>query len=312
MSSSYYITFGTDRVTYPGVSGSIAWEAPSAVPLFNIEFGEDNVYSAGLTAEYNGNVVYSSPLDSAKRTASNIPSGSKITFDSRAPDYRTFDINTSVSGLSDATVGTTNWDIDGASASASGYLTADGSIRLANGAYKYFQVTGNFNMPNSNGATACYYARPTATATGAYRYMRSIMSGTVNSYCSGGNGNASSNAAGFRGISASGFYFSGTCTTKGEHLGRYDTYIATVGVNSLQVNGENFGSRSVSNSVGSLYNNNTWSNKNKPTLNSWGSTTSTAGWFRSLHRSNVNYSNGYVRVANLGRNGSWSASGISI
>ena len=26
MGSSYYITFGGDRVTYPGVSGSVAWE----------------------------------------------------------------------------------------------------------------------------------------------------------------------------------------------------------------------------------------------------------------------------------------------
>ena len=377
MASSYFVTFGNDRLTFPGATGSVAWEdtnpvrtltlsagangsisadtltgydgdvvtlstTPSAHHHFNaysitgatltgnqfafsgsdvtaeasfdvdrykIIFGENNGYSAGLTATYNGDTIYSRALGSAQATVTGIPYGSTINFASRSAPFHTYTIST-VSAISASSVQSTNWDIDGASATATGYLTADGAIRLGNGALKYFRVTGGYNMPNSNGATALYYAKPTATATGAYRYVRSVMTSQVNSYCSGGNGNASSNAAGFRGISASGFYFSGWCDTKGEHLGGKDTYIATTGANSLQVNGTNFGSRNVSNTV-SLYNNNVGSNKNKPTLMSWGSTNSTAGWIRAYKRATVSYSNGYVRVANQLRQGWWSASGVS-
>lgn len=65
MGSSYYITFGTDRVTYPGVSGSVAWEAPAYVykELWRTDSASRNMYSISLNDSidnYDEIIVYGS------------------------------------------------------------------------------------------------------------------------------------------------------------------------------------------------------------------------------------------------------------
>ena len=49
MGSSYYITFGGNRVTYPGVSGSVAWEAPEP-PKILVEELYKNPTSAAVAS----------------------------------------------------------------------------------------------------------------------------------------------------------------------------------------------------------------------------------------------------------------------
>ena len=50
MGSSYYITFGTDRVTYPGVSGCVAWEYAPPTGYYERLLWSGNIAAKNATA----------------------------------------------------------------------------------------------------------------------------------------------------------------------------------------------------------------------------------------------------------------------
>lgn len=67
MGNSYYITYGGDRVTYPGVSGSVAWKAPNYVykELWHADSAFRNMYSITLNDSidnYDEYIVYGSAM----------------------------------------------------------------------------------------------------------------------------------------------------------------------------------------------------------------------------------------------------------
>jgi hypothetical protein len=223
MSSSYYVTYGTDRLTFGG-SGSVAWEyVETAVPTFTITFGENNSYSAGLTAEYNGQVVYSRALGTANVTVSGIPSGSKITVVASSPTYRTYKLS-SFTGLSDVSNTTYDGQRNGIGATATAIITANASARLSEGNTKYFRVEGNWPKPGGNGRLASVYCRPTAFSSrigdtisaGSKLNIRSSWTANNVSHQSnnwGAGGDVS--APGWQPRSVSGSRWSGWCDTTG-------------------------------------------------------------------------------------------------
>lgn len=223
MASSYFVTYGTDRLTFGG-SGSVAWEyVETAVPTFTITFGENNQYSAGLTAEYNGQVVYSRALGTANVTVSGIPSGSKITVVASSPKYTTYRLS-SYTGLSDVSNTTYDGQRDGIGATATAIITANASARLSDGNTKYFRVEGNWPKPGGNGRLASVYCRPTAFSSrigstisaGSKLNIRSSwtannVSHQGNSWGAGGD----VSAPGWQPRSVSGSRWSGWCDTTG-------------------------------------------------------------------------------------------------
>lgn len=163
MSSSYFVTYGTDRLMFGG-SGSIAWEYQESLPTFSIVFGEGNMYSAGLTAEYNGQTVYSSPVGTASRTATGIPSGAKITFCGSSPKYYCFAAS-SFTGLSGTYTVYDGSSRDGVGTTSTAYLTSDATAKLSDGHQKTIRVQGNF--PSVPGAYryATIYCRVTSMSS---------------------------------------------------------------------------------------------------------------------------------------------------
>lgn len=57
MSSSYYVTYGTDRLTFPGTTGSVAWEVPLTVYNLLLAPVSNGVISANKLSGYDGDVV---------------------------------------------------------------------------------------------------------------------------------------------------------------------------------------------------------------------------------------------------------------
>lgn len=141
-------------------NGNIVWPTITPIVYHSIVFGEGNIYSAGLTATYNGENVYNSPIGSSQRTATGIPDGSVITFAASSPKYTNYTIGT-FSGVSNTSL-TYDGERDGFGMTATGNLTADCAARLANGHGKQFRVQGNWPKPGGNGKYASVYARPTA------------------------------------------------------------------------------------------------------------------------------------------------------
>lgn len=224
MSSSYFVTYGTDRLMFGG-SGSIAWEYKESLPTFSIEFGEGNSYSAGLTAEYNGQVVYSRALGSAKATATGIPSGAKITVVGSSPKYHSFRLS-AFTGLSSLSNTTYDGQRDGIGATATGILTANGSARLTNGAAKTFRVEGNWPKPGYGiqGTFASVYCKPTAfsswiggvVSAGSKLNIRNSWTANMTSH-QGNSWGAGGDvvAAGWQPRNCSAFKWSGWCDTTG-------------------------------------------------------------------------------------------------
>lgn len=128
---------------------------------YRVIFGENNEYSAGLTATYNGQVVYSRGLGSAQATATGLPYGTVLTMSASSPIYKCFTIGT-LSSISASGGLVYDGERNGVGMSASGILTGDGSFRLGNGHAKSFRVQGNFPYPGSGGKTANIYCQPTA------------------------------------------------------------------------------------------------------------------------------------------------------
>ena len=235
MSSSYFVTYGTDRLTFGG-SGSVAWEYHEPLPLFSLMFGEGNMYSAGLTAEYNNQVVYSRALGTAKATATGIPAGSKITFVASSPKYYTYKMS-SFTGFSAVSNTTYDGERDGIGATATAIITADASARLSEGNTKRFRVEGNWPKPGGNGRLASVYCRPTAfssyigdtVSAGSKVNIRSSwtaddVSHQGNSWGVGGD----VTAPGWRPRNVSGNKWSGWCDTTGTTTVIYG-YIETAG-----------------------------------------------------------------------------------
>lgn len=204
-------------------NGQIVWPAEQPIVYYNVTFGEGNTYSAGLTAEYNGQTVYSSPVGSSKRTATGIPSGAKITFCGSSPKYQCFTLG----GLTGCSGTSVSYDgqRDGLGMTATGYLTASGNARLGNGHSKTYRVQGNWPLPGqSNGQYASIYSRPTSysswfgTAMSANSKLNirsawtaNMVSHQGNSWGAGGN----VTAAGWQPRNVSSHKWSGWCDTTG-------------------------------------------------------------------------------------------------
>lgn len=65
MASSYYITYGDDRLTFPGATGSVAWDAPTHIykVLWSTNAPFKNMYSITLNdaiENYDEYIVYGS------------------------------------------------------------------------------------------------------------------------------------------------------------------------------------------------------------------------------------------------------------
>lgn len=224
MSSSYFVTYGTDRLMFGG-SGSIAWEYQESLPTFSIAFGEGNEYSAGLTAEYNGQVVYSRALGTAKATATGIPSGSKITVVGSCAKYKSFRLS-AFTGFSSLSNTTYDGQRDGIGATATGILTANGSARLTNGAAKTFRVEGNWPKPGGKGRVASVYCKPTSFSSwiggvvSAGSKLNIRNSWTANNVSHQGNSwgaGGDVSAPGWRPRNVSGNKWSGWCDTTGSY-----------------------------------------------------------------------------------------------
>lgn len=224
MASSYFVTFGDNRLTFPGATGSVAWEATEPLPLFSVTFGEGNQYSAGLIVyDSADNVLYSSAPGTAKKTATGIPSGSKVVFTASSPKYYTYKAS-SYTGFEADPVPEYFGERDGVGASASGIITADASCRLTEGSTKRFRVEGNWPKPGGAGMYASVYCRPTAfssyigstVSAGSKLNIRSSwtannVSHQGNSWGAGGN----VTAAGWRPRNVSSNRWSGWCDTTG-------------------------------------------------------------------------------------------------
>lgn len=235
MSSSYFVTYGTDRLMFGG-SGSIAWEYQESLPTFSIVFGEGNEYSAGLTAEYNGQVVYSRALGTAKATATGIPSGSKITVVGSCAKYKSFRLS-AFTGFSSLSNTTYDGQRNGIGATATGILTANGSARLTNGAAKTFRVEGNWPKPGGNGRLASVYCRPTGFSSwiggvvSAGSKLNIRNSWTANNVSHQGNSwgaGGDVSAPGWQPRNVSGNRWSGWCDTTGSYSPVYG-YLETAG-----------------------------------------------------------------------------------
>ena len=223
MSSSYYVTYGTDRLTFGG-SGSVAWEYKEPLQTFSIVFGEGNMYSAGLTAEYNGQTVYSSPVGTAIRTASGIPSGAKITFCGSSPKYFCFAAS-SFTGLSGTSTVYDGSSRDGVGTTSTAYITSDATARLTDGHQKTIRVQGNF--PSVPGAYryATIYCRVTSMSSwmgtslvNGSAWLRPNMTGSYKCLKSNnwGAGN-STTVTTWLGRNCSAHTWSGFCDTTGHN-----------------------------------------------------------------------------------------------
>lgn len=145
-------------------NGEVVWPTAQPIVYRSVEFGEGNTYSAGLTAEYDGTVVYSSPLGTAKRTATGIPEGSKITFCGSSPKFLCF-VASSFTGISGTSTEYDGSSRDGVGSTSTGILTAEGKCALSDGHQKTIRVEGNF--PNVPGAYryATIYCRVTGMSS---------------------------------------------------------------------------------------------------------------------------------------------------
>lgn len=214
-------------------NGGIVWPTTQPITYFNIAFGEGNVYSAGLTAEYDGQTIYSSPVGTAKRTAENLPFGTIITFAGSSPKYTCFTLGELTC------LGSTSVDYDGQrdglGMTATGLVTSNGKCSLANGHAKNFRVQGNWPKPGGNGKFASVYARPTSFSswfgTGwssnsklnvRDSWTANMVSHQGNSWGAGGD----VTAAGWQPRSVSAHKWSGWCDTTGTRSTIYG-YIET-------------------------------------------------------------------------------------
>lgn len=232
MSSSYYVTYGTDRLTFPGATGSVAWEYKEPLPTFSIEFGEGNMYSAGLTAEYNGKTVYSSPVGTAIRTASGIPSGAKITFCGSSPKYHCF-VASSFTGLSGTSTVYNGSSRDGVGTTSTAYITSDATAKLSDGHQKTIRVQGDFPSVPGEYRYATIYCRVTSMSSwmgtslvNGSAWLRSNMTGMYKCLKSDswGAGN-STTVTTWLGRNCSAHTWSGYCDTTGNPYYKCSGYL---------------------------------------------------------------------------------------
>lgn len=232
MGSSYYITYGGNRLTFPGVTGSVAWEYQESLPTFSIEFGEGNMYSAGLTAEYNGQTVYSSPVDTAKRTATGIPSGAKITFCGSSPKYHCFAAS-SFTGLSGTSTVYDGSSRDGVGTTSTAYITSDATAKLTDGHQKLIRVQGDFPQVPGAYRYATIYCRVTSMSSwmgsslvNGSAWLRPNMTGSYKCLKSNnwGAGN-STTVTTWLGRDCSAHMWSGYCWTTGNTTYRCSGYL---------------------------------------------------------------------------------------
>ena len=222
MSSSYFVTYGTDRLMFGG-SGSVAWEYQESLPTFSVAFGEGNMYSAGLTAEYNGKTVYSSPVGTAMRTATGIPSGAKITFCGSSPKYLCFAAS-SFTGLSGTSTVYDGSSRDGVGTTSTAYITSDATAKLTDGHHKTIRVQGDF--PSVPGAYryATIYCRVTSMSSwmgsslvNGSAWLRSNMTGRYKCLKSNNWGVGNSTiVTTWLGRNCSAHTWSGFCDTTGD------------------------------------------------------------------------------------------------
>ena len=235
-------------------NGELVWPAEPPIVYYNVTFGEGNMYSAGLTAEYNGEVVYSSPLGTAARTATGIPSGSKLTFGGSCPKYYCF----TIAGITGGSATAVSYDgqRDGFGMTATAYLTADGNAHLANGHTKNYRVQGNWPKPGGAGRFASIYSRPTSWSswfgTGwssnskinvRSAWTANMVSHQGNSWGAGGD----VTAPGWQPRSVSGHKWSGWCDSTGSTTVIYG-YIETA--NGFAIIGDHNSSNYIARSWG--------------------------------------------------------------
>lgn len=231
MSSSYFVTYGTDRLMFGG-SGSIAWEYQGQLPTFSIEFGEGNMYSAGLTAEYNGQTVYSSPVDTSKRTATGIPSGAKITFCGSSPKYLCFAAS-SFTGLSGTSTVYDGSSRDGVGTTSTAYITSDATAKLTDGHQKLIRVQGDFPQVPGAYRYATIYCRVTSMSSwmgsslvNGSAWLRSNMTGRYQCLKSNNWGAGNSTiVTTWLGRNCSAHTWSGYCNTTGQGGYRCSGYL---------------------------------------------------------------------------------------
>lgn len=216
-------------------NGEIVWPTAQPALTYSIEFGGGGVLSAGLSAEYGGNVIYSSPVSTGKRTATGIPYGAVIYHVGSSPKYYTF-VASSYTGLSGFDT-TYDGQRDGMGTTSTGYLTADATAMLSDEHTKDFRVQGNWPKPGTPGRYASVYARPTSFSSWHGSSMSSDCklairdSWTANNVSHqgtawGAGGNVT--AAGWQPRNVSGNMWSGWCDTTGTVYTVYG-YIETAG-----------------------------------------------------------------------------------
>lgn len=230
-------------------NGEIVWPNSQPITYFNVAFGEDNMYSAGLTAEYGGEIVYSSPIGTSKRTATGIPSGAKITFCGSSPKYYCFAAS-SFTGLSGTSTVYDGSSRDGVGTTSTAYITSDATARLTDGHQKSIRVQGDFPQVPGAYRYATIYCRVTSMSSwmgsslvNGSAWLRSNMTGSykclkANSW---GAGN-STTVTTWLGRNCSAHAWSGYCDTTGNTMYKCTGYLErAAGFTTFGNSGSNYG-----------------------------------------------------------------------
>lgn len=87
MGSSYYITYGGNRLTFPGATGSVAWEDANARKTFWVTSDNANVYVTGTVYDSAGNALTSLVAHGNSASAKVSPEAVSARMTASAADY---------------------------------------------------------------------------------------------------------------------------------------------------------------------------------------------------------------------------------
>lgn len=175
MSSSYYVTYGTDRLTFGGVAGSLAFEYTS-MPMCTVSLVTDATASAYATATFNGQSTSWSAVDGT--VAKDVPSGATLVVHTELPEYYR---NSGISGSGLSGFYSGRKDTYWRNLSASGYVTGNAAVTPVETNTNSFTASGNYQSVSSN-KFGQWLPHIVSSVTTRYLYQASAVSATYATY----------------------------------------------------------------------------------------------------------------------------------
>lgn len=175
MSSSYYITYGTDRLTFGGVAGSLAFEYTS-MPMCTVSLVTDATASAYATATFNGQSTSWSAVGGT--VAKEVPSGATLVVHTELPNYYR---NSGVSGSGLSGFYSGKRDNYWRNLSASGYVTGNAAVTPVSTNTNNFTASGNYQSVTTN-KFGQWLPHIVSSVTTKYLYQASAVSATYATY----------------------------------------------------------------------------------------------------------------------------------